>query len=106
MILGRILGWLLAAAALVVVGRDLMNYWYQGAWSFVATGELWTQLHPESLLLLQPAVQRHVFAFYPQIWDQLFIPLLELPAAGLLGVLAVILLVVFRRRRRPHGAFR
>ena len=105
MILGRILGWLLAAAAIIVVGRDLMAYWYQGAWSFVATGALWSQLHPDSLLLLQPAIQRHVFAFYPEIWDQLFIPLLELPAAAVLAGLALIFLVIFRRRR-SRRAFR
>jgi hypothetical protein len=104
-ILGRFLGWLLAAASLVVVGRDLASYWYEGDWTFVPMGELWAQLHPQSLVLLQPAIQGRLFSFYPELWDELFIPLLQVPAVAVLGGLAAILLLLFRRRR-PRRTFR
>ncbi|BBK44636.1 hypothetical protein STVA_46560 [Allostella vacuolata] len=104
MILGRLLGWLMLAAAIVVTGRDLLNYWYRGAWTFVSAGELWTQIHPESVQALQPAVQRQVFAFYPEIWDRAFVPVLGLPAAALLAGLGLVLVLLFRRRR-PRRSF-
>ncbi|WP_374446868.1 hypothetical protein [Stella sp.] len=100
MILGRLLGWLLVAAAIVVVGRDAANAWYQGAWTFVPAGELWYQLHPPSLQGLQPLVQSRLFAFWPEVWDVAVVPVLALPAAALLGGLGLVFLLLFRRRRR------
>jgi len=105
--LGRVLGWLLLAAAIVVVGRDAMNFWYQGSWSFVPAGELWTQIHPRSLQGLQPLVQSRIFAFWPEVWDAAFVPVLRLPAAALLGGLGLLFLLLFRRRRGARrGALR
>ncbi|BBK29547.1 hypothetical protein EDC65_2408 [Stella humosa] len=106
MILGRILGWLLVAAAIVVLGRDLMDFWYRGAWNFIAAGDLWTQLHQESLLMLQPTAQRPILPFYPEAWTAAVAPALRQPAAALLGAVGLLLVLLFRRRRPRRGAFR
>lgn len=105
MILGRILGWLLLAAAIVAVGRDAMNGWYQGAWSFVALGDLWSQIHLPSVQALQPLVQQRLFSFYPQIWDQAVAPVLRQPAAAVLAGLGLLFLLLFRRRRPRRASF-
>ena len=65
-------------------------------------GQLWRELDKDSLLLLQPAVERHLS---PWLWQRILFPLLLQPpiaAAGAFAALAFLLLVVaglFRRRR-------
>ena len=72
-----------------------------GPMPFTAVGALWVWLHRDSLLLLQPAVERHLS---PALWDHAIQPVLESPAALVLLVLAGILggaawLLQPRRRR-------
>ena len=102
MILGRILGWVLLAAAIVTLGRDLVNWWYQGGWSFVPLGEIWYQLHPRSLQGLQPLVQG---GFWPPLWDEAVVPVLRQPAAAILGGFGLLFLLLFRRRRPRRAGF-
>ena len=86
MIIGRMIGWVLLLAGLLVLGRDLL-----------VLGELWYAIHPASLQLLQPAIQRHI---HPALWDWIVQPLLLGWAWAILVALGFALLTFFRRRER------
>lgn len=105
MIVGRILGWLLVAMALLALGGDGLRWLESGRLSFVALGEFWYRLDPGSLNLLQALVQRYLL---PELWDPVIITLLTWPAFAVLGALGLFLLIVFRarppRRRQRFGA--
>ena len=98
--------WLTAltlAAAVVVAVIDLaMTVALEGEPRLLALGEWWAWLHRESLLLLQPAIERYIS---PALWYPWIQGLLEAPAAvDLLGLAAVFWLLErlgrWRRRRR------
>ncbi len=64
-------------------------------------GALWYRLHPYSLGLAQVVVQRHLL---PDLWDPGVVTILLWPAALVLAVPGLILLLVpgRRRSRRPR----
>ena len=76
---GLILGAALAALDLTVAGR------------LRALGEWWFSLAPNSLQLLQPAVERHLARW---LWDPVILSALETPAALLLGGFGVVMLLI------------
>jgi len=99
--LGFILGLLLLLAAAGALGRDLWLWLGAEAadgagFRLHALGNLWAALHRESLLLLQPAIERHVA---PWLWEDLVFPLLQAPAAIVLGLPGLLLLRLCRPRR-------
>lgn len=98
--IGRVLGWLLVLLALVVLVVDVVTWARTGAWRLDALGEIWAQLHRDSLLLAEPAIDRHV---WPGLWQAVILPILLLPAAPFLAVFGLLLLLVFRRRRKRLG---
>ena len=104
MIVGRLLGWILLLAGLFVLARDLILM--QAGFDLFAglgtrhaapivLGELWYAIHPASLQLLQPAIQRHID---PALWDAVVQPILLCWAWAIFGGLGVALLALFRRR--------
>jgi hypothetical protein len=101
MVIGRIIGWLLVLAALVVLGRDLIGWLDTHHLVFVPAGALWYQISPNTILLAQPAIQRHLA---PWLWDPVIQTILLWPAVLVLGVPGLALLWLFqprdRRRRR------
>jgi hypothetical protein len=102
MVIGRGLGWLLVLAALVVLARDLIGWLDTHHLAFVAAGALWYQLSPNTILLAQPAIQRHLA---PWLWDPVIEDVLRLPAVVVLGAPGAALLWLCRprdRRRRRH----
>ena len=101
MIVGRLVGWLFIIAALVAEGRDVWGLWDTGHYQVSALGQLWAEVNRNSLLLLQPAIQRHVAAW---LWDWVIFPVLQWPAVVTLAVPGVLLVWLFRRRdrRRRH----
>jgi hypothetical protein len=103
MIVGRIIGWFLVAAGIVILTRDLIGWINAGLLSFAAAGELWFMLHDSSLNLIQAVTQRYVF---PQLWDPIAVTVLLWPAFLVVGVPGLILSWVFRRRPslRPKSA--
>jgi hypothetical protein len=67
--MGRTGGWIAIAAlfglALLFVAWDVTDYAVGAPWTIAPLGQRWFQLHRESLLLLQPAVERYLF---PSLW--------------------------------------
>ncbi len=103
MILGRLLGWLVILCGLIVLGRDLFAWYGDGRFAPIAIGQLWFDLDPTSLELLQPAIQRHI---YPPLWDWIVQPVLLWYAFPTLLVLGALLLLLCRGRRERARARR
>ena len=93
-------GWIAAAiliaAALAFAIWDVMDYSAGGPWKMAPLGQRWFQLHKDSLLLLQPAVERYLF---PGLWSAIQW-LLERPAwlVPAVGGALIALFKVLRRR--------
>lgn len=100
MIVFRVLAWLLIALAALAAGRDALLWLETGAYDPVLLGKDWADLHRDSLLLIEPALVRHV---HPFLWDWIAFPLLRTPTALVAaiagGVLAIVVPKPKRRRR-------
>lgn len=95
----RIIGWILALAGLAALLVDVLDSGAGGV-RLRAVGEWWFRLHPGSLQLAQPAIERHVAPF---LWDPVILTVLEAPAAlvGLgAGAALIALSRVWRRSAR------
>lgn len=97
MIIGRFIGWLILLSGLVVEGRDVLGWYDTSHYKAVALGELWFQIDRNSLLLVQPAIQRYIAA-WP--WDWVIAPMLQFPAALSISFFGLVLIWLFRRRER------
>ena len=96
----RFLGlWLLAGAfvALIVDGTASIA---GDAIRFKTLGETWFAIHQNSLLLLQPAIERHVAVW---LWDPVIATLLQQPTWMVLGILGVIFILLGRKKRPLIG---
>jgi len=110
MIVGRGIGWLLILLAAAVLAYDVW-VWQGGEplagrrlgmdgealFHLTRVGEVWFYLHPDSLQIAQPAIERHL---WPALWDPVLLTILLMPASLLLAILGVLFLLLFRRRRR------
>jgi len=94
----RFLGVLFLTVGVIALCHDLLAT-LRGADGFhlSALGEWWFSLHPDSLQLLQPAVERHLS---PALWDPGIQTLLEWPLAIEGLVLGSLLLLLGRPWRR------
>ena len=93
-------GWILIAAffglALLFVAWDVMDYAAGNPWKNTPLGQRWFELHKNSLLLVQPAIERHIAVWlWPPFQWVLTQPAWLVPAV--LGA-AVALFKIVRRR--------
>ena len=95
MLIGRVLGWMLVLAGIVVGVKDAIVWQQTGEYPLATVGELWFSVDPASLNTLQAVVQRHLS---PQIWDPGIQTLLLWPAVATFVVAGLVLMLVFRRR--------
>ncbi|MFC3675974.1 hypothetical protein [Ferrovibrio xuzhouensis] len=104
MLLGRILGWILVALAILAAGGDGLGWLQNGRLALSSLRAFWTRVDPTSLGVVQAAMQ----AWLPAaVWDPGITTLLAWPAVLVLGVLGILLLALCRRRpprRRRFGA--
>jgi hypothetical protein len=94
-----IAGWLFVAAAAAAVAGDLAKATASGELRLAPLGQVWADLHRTSLLLFQPAVERYLT---PWLWRAILQPVLEAPAAIVLLVPGLALLLAGRPRRAPQ----
>lgn len=95
MLLGRLVGWVLALAGVIVAIRDGLIWHETGTYPFSKGGELWFQVDPDSLNLVQAVIQRYLV---PEVWDPGMQTVLLWPAAATLLGAGIILMLLFRRR--------
>ncbi|MDA1101493.1 MAG: hypothetical protein O2967_21230 [Proteobacteria bacterium] len=91
---GRMLGWLLLALALMAAGAEAVASLRAGAWQPLTLGQLWYDLDRGSLNLVQALVQRYL---HPAIWDPGVIAVLQWPA-WLVALVPAALVLLFTRR--------
>jgi hypothetical protein len=103
MLVGRFLGWLLLALALVMLVRDMFAWAGSGQLSFITAGELWFRLSPSTLQLAQPVIQRYLAAW---LWEPVIVSVLLRPAVLVFGVPGLVLAWLFRVRTAPPPAQR
>ena len=63
-------------------------------------GYVWASIHQNSLLLLQPAIERHVAVW---LWNPVIQTVLEQPIWLVLGIAGIILILLGRRKKRLIG---
>ncbi len=94
MIIGRLIGWLITAAALMAVGAEVVAALETNAYRGLALGELWYLLNRDSLNLMQAVTQRYLL---PILWDGAVVLLLQ-PAWIVLGITGPVLVLLFTAR--------
>lgn len=92
----RLAGLVFLLLGFVVLVPDLLRADEDGL-RLTALGEWWFWLHPDSLQLLQPAVERHLS---PALWDPGIQTLLEWPLAAELLALSGFCFVLAAIHRR------
>lgn len=102
-LLGRVIGYLLILAALVVVAAEAIDFATLGEWNIMSAGELWYRIDRASLNGAQAVIQRIIA---PWLWDPVIATILSGPAAAVLGLPGLALVVFCRRRRERRGRFR
>jgi hypothetical protein len=91
----RLVGLVFLALGGVVLVADVLRAGGEG-FRLTALGEWWFWLHPDSLQVLQPAIERHIS---PALWDPGVQTLLEWPLAVELFALGTICLAAAAIRR-------
>ena len=88
--------------ALVALAAEAVSFASEGKLFAKPLGQIWREFDKDSLLLLQPAIERYL---HPWLWGGIVQPLLErtpLVTAGAFAALAFMLLLIarlFRGRR-------
>ena len=97
--MGRIISWIIIlvmlALTLLFVGLDARGWSATGTWQTAPLGQRWFEFHKDSLLLLQPAIERYLF---PGLWSALQW-VLERPAWLVPGLIALATLLIKLVRR-------
>jgi hypothetical protein len=97
----RAFGLLLVAAAFFFFVYDGTQWIANGKFSKTSVGYIWNQVNQNSLLLLQPAVERHLS---PWLWQDVIQPFfLEQPIWAALTVLGAILMLLGRKKKPLIG---
>jgi hypothetical protein len=96
----RLLGLLLLVGALWAAAMQFQMWAHSGRFIPLPLGQMWFNIDPPSLNLVQAVIERHV---WPPLWDPVILTVLRWPAWAVLGLPALILLILPMQRgpRRP-----
>jgi len=94
--------WMLAAAFIFLV-YDGAGWVANGVLNSMQVGTLWASIHQNSLLLSQPAVERHVAGW---LWNPVIMTILEQPVWLVFGVIGVLLILLGRKKKPLIGYVR
>src|SRR5436309_776903 len=97
----RFLGlWIVAAAFIALVRDGTKVIAAANGLFFTALGKDWYDINPNSLQLIQPAIERHVAVW---LWNPVIQTVLEQPTWLVLGVLGSILILLGRKKKPLIG---
>ena len=99
--IGRLIGWIFFLAGLAVLARDAFVWIDTKVWAPIALGQLWYDLSPSSLNLVQAVVQRYI---HPFLWDPIIVTVLLWWAFAVLMVLGLLILALSVKRTRGPTA--
>jgi len=99
----RLLAWGCIAFGVGILFYDLLPVIRENLpFKLTPLGKLWSDWHQESLLLLQPAIERHVA---PWLWSDVIQPVLQAPAFVVFLIIGLILWLFtarWRNRKEPE----
>ena len=95
MFIGRVLGWLLLIAAVVMAGSETVHSLAAGHWTPQSLGEAWAALDPTSFRDIGAFVRDDLWA---PLWDPFALTVLDWPAGTVAGGLGLILVLLCRFR--------
>jgi hypothetical protein len=98
MIVGRVLGWLFLAVALMAGAAELAAWVEARAYAMLSVGELWRDIHPGTFSSARVWIENEKFLGAAWLWDPFVVTLLDVPAWPLFGAAGAALLYLFRRR--------
>ncbi len=97
----RFIGLLLLALAFIFLVYDGTKSIADQNLYVSSVGTIWANIHQSSLLLLQPAVERHLT---PWLWQGVIQPyFLEQPVWVVLGILGALLILIGRKKKKLIG---
>ena len=91
--------WILAAAFIFLV-YDGAGWVANGALNSVRVDQLWSNIHQNSLSLLQPAVEHNVS---PWVWNAAIMTVLEQPVWLVFGIIGGLLILLGRKKKPLIG---
>jgi hypothetical protein len=101
MVLGRLVGWLFLAAAMTSLGWDIVASLDADRIIINALGEQWFAFDRDSLA----ATQRFLEVNLAVLWDPVLMNLLRWPGWIVFALLGILVLLIFRKRRRKDRWF-
>ena len=95
MFVGRLVGWLLLVAAVILAGSETVHSLAAGHWTPRSLDALWSEFDPVSLGRVAAFVRDRIS---PPLWDRGVLVVLGWPAWVVVGGLGLILVLLFRAR--------
>ena len=93
----RVIGWLLIAAALLALGWDLFLWFHDGHFTPSPAGRLWYIVWPHSFNFVEHTISELISKSF---WDSAVMAVLKQPMLFVAGIPGLLLALVARRRRR------
>ncbi|MBU6461236.1 MAG: hypothetical protein KGK01_04910 [Bradyrhizobium sp.] len=95
----RLVGLLLLAGGFFFLVYDGARWVADQSLRFTRFGELWNDIHQASQQAFRTWVESHA----PWLWNSVIRVVLEQPVFAVMGVLGILLMLVFRRRKPLIG---
>jgi hypothetical protein len=96
----RFIGLLLLAAGFIFLIYDGTKSIAGKAFFVTPLGFIWSNIHQNSLLLLQPAIERHVAEW---LWNPVMLSVLTAPTWLVLGIFGIVLMLLGRKKKPLIG---
>jgi hypothetical protein len=95
----RLVGLLLLAGGFLMMVYDGARWVADQSLRFTRFGEFWNDIHQSSQQAFHTWVESHA----PWLWNSVIRVVLEQPVFAVMGVLGILLMLLFRRRRPLIG---
>jgi hypothetical protein len=96
----RLIGLMLIALAFILFVYDGTRSIAGNKIFITQVGDVWSNVHQNSLLLLQPAIERHVAVW---LWDPVALTVLTAPSWLVLAIIGALLILLGRKRKPLIG---
>lgn len=96
----RFLGLMLIALAFILFVYDGTRSIAGNKIFITQVGDVWSNVHQNSLLLLQPAIERHVAVW---LWDPVTLTVLTAPSWLVLAIIGALLILLGRKKKPLIG---
>jgi hypothetical protein len=96
----RFIGLMLIALAFILFVYDGTRSIAGNKIFITQVGDVWSNVHQNSLLLLQPAIERHVAVW---LWDPVALTVLTAPSWLVLAIIGALLILLGRKKKPLIG---